>query len=53
MDSAGNRSSCYRRSLGSIEMSAIKGCSRYRARDCIVNILETKRTVRNREVSVL
>ena len=27
MDSVGNRSPCYRGSLGPIEMSAIKGCS--------------------------
>ena len=35
MGSVGNRSPCYRGSLGPIEMSAIKGCSLYRARDCI------------------
>ena len=35
MDSVRNRSQCHRVSLGSIEMSAIKGCSWYRARDCI------------------
>ena len=35
MDSVGNRSPCHRGSLGPIEMSAIKECPLYRARDCV------------------